>query len=69
MSLNTDDYISKKGMHCPNCEEVGGLGSFGVIFDAYQGGALQEMYCYLCDSEWSDVYKLTGYENLTIADK
>ena len=58
LPMSDVDYVAHGGNRCPFCgsEEIEGS---EVNIDS--GYALQEVICQTCDSMWSDVYKLTGY--------
>lgn len=57
------DYIANKGCRCPVCgnsEEV----DLKSAIQADGGIATSEVQCAHCGAEWTDTYRLTGYEYL-----
>jgi len=57
--LTNKEYCATGGNECPFCgsENLGGQ-------DFYHGSGIiwQDIICRSCDKEWTDVYKLSGYE-------
>jgi transcription elongation factor Elf1 len=60
-TMTSDEYVGKLGLQCPHCHSTNISGG-EVNIDA--GTATQEVTCDDCDSEWLDVYNLTGYADL-----
>lgn len=63
--LTDAEYVAKAGTVCPGChsEQIEG-GSIEVDL----GTATQPMTCNDCGAEWTDVYQLTGFSNLVVAN-
>lgn len=55
------DYMATGGILCPVCHSQDIEGG-AVEIDA--GTAYQAVTCHECEAEWSDVYRLVGYDNL-----
>lgn len=62
MTLSDADYVHSGGSVCPACgsEDIQGVSIVGGD-DAVVKGAI---ICKSCESMWTDIYKLTGYERL-----
>ena len=62
--LSSDDYVALKGFHCPVCNST----RIKAVTDLDVNGETcwQEILCTSCDAVWTDVYLLTGYEDLRI---
>jgi hypothetical protein len=63
MALTNQEYLETSGLRCPNCEKDGIEGSSITVA---QGFVWQDCRCNICNAEWTDMYKLAGYEHLTI---
>jgi len=64
--LTSKMYVDDGGGRCPVCGSSNIIGS-GHDYDGSQ--IWQNIHCSDCNSEWTDVYELTGYDNLTIRNK
>ena len=60
-NLTSEEYAEKGGVVCPKCqsEEI-----HGDRIDIDEGYAYQRCYCTVCNTEWTDEYKITGYNDL-----
>ena len=61
--LSQDEFVKQSGGRCPNCRggQIEGKG-----FD-YDGGAVwQKVICSDCQAEWTEVYDLARYQDLTV---
>lgn len=58
--MTDTEYVALGGTRCPYCRsgEISAPG--GCEVDA--GIASQLMVCHNCDGEWTDQYRLTGYQ-------
>lgn len=63
---NHSDETKVQGTHCPNCGETFDINYGSFDFDV--GHIYQPAYCEVCDSEWDDVYTLTGYRDLVTVE-
>lgn len=54
-------YFKFKGNYCPEC---GSLDIEGRAFNADSLSAWQDITCNQCDTEWRDLYTLTGVDKL-----
>jgi transposase-like protein len=52
-------YVQNGGVKCPFC---GSTNIEGHSVDIDQGAASQAINCLDCGKEWSDIYRLTGFE-------
>lgn len=52
-------YIAGLGCRCPFCDSRSLEGSSVEIV---AGSALQPITCLACDKQWTDLYKLVGFE-------
>lgn len=65
MALTDEEYTNKKGLTCPNCYKTEGVDVWGGIH--VEGDiAWQEVSCSICNADWMDEYKLSGYSNLVV---
>lgn len=53
-----EEYVATGGCHCPSC---GSTNIDGHSVDIDAGYATQDVSCHDCDAEWTDQYKLIGY--------
>lgn len=60
--LSPQYHVDCQGQFCPAC---GASNPEGQEVNIEDGKALQRMSCTVCDSEWTDVYTLTGLRGLT----
>jgi hypothetical protein len=78
--LTQKQYVALKGCKCPNCgseqcEQAAYLYTFDttnvIAGDTDNDRAIlhQNCHCIRCGAEWVDVYKLTGYSNLKLAQE
>lgn len=63
MTLTSAQYVEKKGTCCPNCH---GTDVDGSQVNIDSGVASQDCFCPNCAAEWTDVYHLVGYSNLSV---
>lgn len=61
LSNEEKKYIEEGGTKCPHCDSDNLEGGYINIDD---GSAWQAVTCQDCCSEWTDIYTLTGIENL-----
>lgn len=61
--MTNEEYIKNGGLNCPHCKSDNTRGESAEI---EAGSATQNCYCVDCGSEWTDIYKLTGFDNLTL---
>lgn len=63
--MHSDDYADIDGMNCPVCESADinakGLTVRGCLVTA-------KVTCEGCGSTWRDVYRLSGYSDLEVAE-
>jgi hypothetical protein len=54
-------YVTRQGRLCPACnsDEL----EYETADDSYAAQITQVAHCRKCDSNWTDVYKLTGYRD------
>jgi len=63
VSQTSKQYVANGGVRCPKCMSLHITG--GAI--GYSVGALKlSVSCNICESKWEELYKLTGYINLTV---
>ena len=64
MPLSSAEYVKRKGIICPYCEcsDVEEIGQTAFI----EISLYQEVKCTKCGKCWTDVYELTGYEEMAI---
>lgn len=55
--LTSKQYVRRKGACCPVCTGK-------KIFELEGGKKWATITCQDCKSNWTEVYKLTGYDNL-----
>jgi transcription elongation factor Elf1 len=60
-AMGQKTYIANSGVACPLCHS-GDVTGGHIQIDG--GIAWQEIDCGNCNASWTDIYKLTGYENL-----
>lgn len=62
MPMTNEEYVAAEGFKCPDC------GSASVSAGSTEFG-LAEAYtrvdCRTCGARWTELYKLTGYTNLS----
>ena len=58
--LSQKEYAAKGGLVCPHC---GSKDLVGHQVDLDVNGVFQEVTCQACGAMWTDVYKLTGFDN------
>jgi hypothetical protein len=62
--LNSDEYVVKKGLVCPNCGQMPEQRSL----ESDEDGVFANCFC-ICGAEWTEVYKLVGYEDFYLPEK
>jgi len=62
-TLSPQEYADLHGLHCPVC--MNQYTVEGSSIEVNKGGAYQNCSCTNCDAEWTDVYQLVGYDNLS----
>jgi transposase-like protein len=60
--LSVEEYVQHGGLKCPSCGAGNVEGQKGVEIDG--GTAWQSVSCTDCDATWTDLYTLTGYDDL-----
>ncbi len=58
--LTEEEYVKKQGVACPSC---GSYHVEGGSFDYESHIIYQIVDCTDCGSSWTDVFKLSGYDN------
>jgi len=60
--MTDEEHLQHTGTRCPYCrsDEIEG---YELNFKS--GTISQEIICLNCDARWYDVYRLTGYEEVT----
>ena len=53
-----EEYIAKKGHHCPSCDHDD-FDYKDIVID--ETHATQEIFCLACGLTWTDCYELIGY--------
>lgn len=61
--VTQEKHVLNNAVSCPVCGSDAIHGE-SYDFDSSTGTLRQEMGCLTCDSEWYDVYRLSGYELL-----
>lgn len=64
--LSNQEYVRSLGVVCPVCQSDNITGGDITV---NEGFVLQDVYCSDCESEWTDRYKLIGYDSLEIHAK
>jgi len=69
--LTPEQYAKRVGKNCPRClsENIDAMAAdfTGCVMKYDEGtgeSILQDMTCYDCDAEWTEIYKLSGYKDL-----
>lgn len=52
-------YLEQGGVRCPYCDSDNITGG---SFDTEFGEVYQKIWCEECHKEWTDLYKLVGFE-------
>ncbi len=64
MTLTQKQYMKNRGIRCPACDtskvETTDNGQLNA------GGGVQGCMCVTCGATWTDIYTLTGYDNLEV---
>ena len=58
--LSEEEYLRELGQVCPMCKSLDIQSNGAIETDSDYGW--QRIECRACDAEWSDVYKLVGYD-------
>lgn len=67
MSLDNEQYVAKGGLLCPVCETPCSVE--GGLVEVDGGVAYQNVNCTVCESTWTDLYALTGFDSLVKGDE
>ncbi len=60
-ALSDAEYVGIGGVRCPHCRSET---IEGGQFYAEAGTVWRPMWCHACGQEWSDIYKLAGWESV-----
>ena len=62
MRNQSREYVRSLGQKCPECRssEINASGEFLTDMDI----VWREVNCQKCDTEWTEVFQLTGAENI-----
>ena len=65
--ITNEMYVKAQGLRCPVCTSrlIEGIAEVRT----YEGGASHLIYCNACESQWRDVYVLTGYKQLELHER
>jgi transposase-like protein len=67
MTIDSEAYVFKFGLICPNCES-GNIETIDSV-TVHQGCATQSVMCNVCEATWDDQYNLDAYANLELHEK
>lgn len=64
--VEEDLYVKNSGSYCPNCQstELEGIGEINADGDWMSS----EIKCNNCGARWTDIYTLSGYDNLEVPE-
>jgi hypothetical protein len=63
--MTSEEYAARDGGVCPFCGEPNILMIDGPFLDHWKEGRVSaDIECHTCGEEWTEIYKLVGYEEV-----
>lgn len=65
--LSDRQYLTRSGLACPSCHRNGVTGEIPEVRDG-PDQLYRPCHCQACGATWTETFRMTGYEQLKLAD-